>query len=197
MKTVLKFIFLLTTLTNVSAQSAHISSANLLKESRFLFNKKLIKQEVNIIQQLPHPEYLFKQSEESEIEIEGLIFVTDNNTITGIKGIEISAESLKQINDRLEPLDKLQRAYSEASNDEYQSDQRNNHEIVFNDRKFFATLRAVRSTARDIKKIYASALPAAAKSEAIAKLKFANVDWQFYKQILDIENAQMSANNQK
>lgn len=195
MKNALNLIILLTLITNAKAQTAHTLSADLLEESRFSFNKKLIKREQYNLQQLPCSQYLFRQSDKCEVNIESLIFVMDNNTITGIKGIDLSAESLKQINDRLGILDRLQWAYSEASNNEFRSGHKNNHDIVFNDRKFFSTLRAIKSTVRDIRKIYGSALSSAEKSEAIAKLRFANVDWQFYRRITEVENKQILASD--
>jgi len=197
MKNVLKFLILLIPITDAKAQTVHHLSADLLEESRFKFNKKLISGEVDSIQELPCSLYLFRQSEECEVDIEGLMFETDTNSITGIKGIEVPAEALRQINYRLGMLDRFQWAYSEASNNQYLSGERNNYEIVFNDRRFFATLRAIKSTARDIKKIYGSGLSSSAKSEAIAKLRFANIDFQFYSQLLNAHNTQMSASARK
>jgi len=197
MKNVLKYLILLATITNAKAQTADRLSADLLGESRFKFNKRLIREEVKNIHELPCSRYLFRQSEGCEVDIEGLIFETGYNSITGIKGIEVPTEALRQINDRLGMLDRLQWAYSEASNNQYRSGERNNYEIVFNDRRFFATLAAIKSTARDIKKIYGSGLSSSAKSEAIAKLRFANIDFKFYGQLLDADNCQISASARK
>jgi hypothetical protein len=93
----------------------------------------------------------------------------------------------------LQILDKLQWAYSEASNREYRSGKKDIYAVVFNDRRFFAVLKAIRTTARAIKKIYGSDLTIGEKLAALAGIRPANVDMQFYGQLREAENQKMIA----
>ncbi|WP_293308247.1 hypothetical protein [Pedobacter sp. UBA5917] len=193
MKNVLTILVLLSVVSNARAQTTGTVSTEILADTRISFNRKLVRKESYDIRQLPCSAYLFRQPGECGVEIEGLTFITRNNSIAGIKGFDLPEEALMEINARLELLDKLQWAYSEASNSEYRSGQKDIHAVVFNDRRFFAILKAIRTTARAIKKIYLSDLTVGEKSDALVRMRPANVDMQFYRQLTETENQKMIA----
>lgn len=176
---------------NAKAQSVKPLSAEVLSASRINFNKNLMKLDSVDIDDLPAAVYLFSRDGKHEIDIDGVKVLTDQKEITGIKGMELSEESLKNISDRLNVLDKLQKAYSEASNDEYRSGKRNKNNIVFYDRRFFAVLRGMRATLRDFKKMYIANLNDKTKTISVAAMRNPNIDWKFYSQLIEAEHDKM------
>lgn len=167
--------------------SAKAQSVKQLSASRIDFNKKLMKLDSVDIDDLPASVYLFSRDGKHEINIDGVTVLTDQKVITGIKDMDLSAESLKNISDRLKVLDKLQKAYSEASNDEYRSNKRNKNNIVFYDRRFFVILRAMETTLKDFKKMYVANQNDKTKTISVTAMRSPKVDWKFYHHLIEVE----------
>ncbi|MGE7484201.1 hypothetical protein [Pedobacter suwonensis] len=176
-----------TLITSAKAQIVKPLSADLLSAARTNFNKNLIKLDSVDIDDLPASVYLFSRDGKNEIEIDGVTVLTDQKEIIGIKDMDLSEESLKNISERLKVLDKLQKAYSDASNDEYRSSKRNKNNIVFYDRRFFAILRGIKTTLRDLKKMYTANQNDKMKTISVAAMKNPSIDWKFYSQLIEAE----------
>ncbi len=187
MNNALKIIVLSTLITSAKAQIVKPLSADLLSAARTNFNKNLIKLDSVDIDDLPASVYLFSRDGKNEIEIDGVTVLTDQKEIIGIKDMDLSEESLKNISERLKVLDKLQKAYSDASNDEYRSSKRNKNNIVFYDRRFFAILRGIKTTLRDLKKMYTANQNDKMKTISVAAMKNPSIDWKFYSELIEAE----------
>jgi hypothetical protein len=187
MKNALKTMVLSLLMVSAKAQSVKPLSAEVLSAARADFNKKLLKRDSVAIDDLPAPVYLFSRDGKHEVNIDGVTVLTNQKVITGIKDMDLSAESLKNISDRLKVLDKLQKAYSEASNEEYRSDKRNKNNIVFYDRRFFVILRAMRATLKDFKKMYAANQNDKTKTISVAAMRSRNIDRKFYSHLIEVE----------
>ncbi|SDH39550.1 hypothetical protein SAMN05421827_12346 [Pedobacter terrae] len=188
MNNALKVMVLSLLMINAKAQSVKPLSAEVLSVTRANFNKNLIKFESVDIDSLPAPVYLFSRDGKQEINIDGVTVLTDQREIIGIKDMDLSDESIKNIGDRLIILDKLQKAYSEASNDEYRSSKRNKNKIVFYDRRFFAVLRSMRTTLKDFKTMYAAHQNDKTKAISVAAMRSPNIDWEFYCRLIQVEH---------
>jgi len=193
MKTALKIMVLSLLMINAKAQSVKQLSAELLSTARADFNKNLIKLDSVNINDLPPSVYLFSREGKHEVNIAGVTVLTDQKVITGIKDMNLSEESLKNISDRLKVLDKLQKAYSEASNDEYRSNKRNKNNIVFYDRRFFVALNAMKATLKDFKKMYSASQDDKTKTISFAAMRNPNVDWKFYNHLIEVEQEKTTA----
>lgn len=180
-------------ITSAKAQSVKQLSADLLSTARADFNKNLMKLDSVDIDDLPSSVYLFSRDGKNEINIDGVTVITDQKVITGIKDMDLSAESLRNISDRLKVLDKLQKAYSDASNDEYKSKNRNKNNIVFYDRRFFVILQAMKATLKDFKKMYAANQTDKTKTISVAAMKNPKVDWKFYNRLIEVEQEKIIA----
>lgn len=178
---------------SAKAQSVEPLSAESLSATRANFNKNLIKLDSVEIDDLPAPVYLFSRDGKHEINIDGVTVLTDQKEIIGIKNMDLSEASLKNISDRLIILDKLQKAYSEASNDEYRSGNRNKNNIVFYDRRFFAVLRSIRMTLKDFKNMYAANQSDRSKTISVAAMRSPKVDWDFYCRLIKVEQEKITA----
>jgi hypothetical protein len=187
MNNALKIMVLSMLILSAKAQSVKPLSPEALSANRANFNKNLIKLDLVDIDDLPAPVYLFSRDGKHEVNIGGVIVLTDQREIIGIKEMDLSEESLKNISDRLIIFDKLQKAYSEASNDEYRSNKRNKNNIVFYDRRFFAVLRSMRTTLKDFKNIYAANQNDKSKTISVAAMRSPNVDWDFYCRLIQVE----------
>jgi hypothetical protein len=164
----------------------------LLSTTRADFNKKLMKLDSVNLSDLPPSVYLFSRDGKHEVNIGGVTVLTDQKVITGIKDMNLSEESLKNISDRLKVLDKLQKAYSEASNDEYRSNKRNKNNIVFYDRRFFVVLNAMKATLKDFKKMYSASQDDKTKTMSVAAIRNPNVDWKFYSHLIEVEQEKIA-----
>nr|WP_315421089.1 hypothetical protein [uncultured Pedobacter sp.] len=192
MKTALKIMVLSLLMINAKAQSVKQLSAELLSTTRADFNKKLVKLDSVNLNDLPPSVYLFSRDGKHEVNIGGVTVLTDQKVITGIKDMDLSEESLKNISDRLKVLDKLQKAYSEASNDEYRSNKRNKNNIVFYDRRFFVVLNAMKATLKDFKKMYSASQDDKTKTMSVAAIRNPNVDWKFYSHLIEVEQEKIA-----
>lgn len=188
MNNALKIMVLSILTIGAKAQSAKPLSVEVLSATRTNFNKNLIKLDSVDVDDLPAPVYLFSRDGKHEINIDGVTVLTDQQKIIGIKDMDLSGESLKNISDRLIIFDKLQKAYSEASNDEYRSGKRNKNNIVFYDRRFFAVLRSMRTTLKDFKNRYAANQNDKSKTISVAAMRSPNVDWDFYCRLIQVEH---------
>ncbi|MEH3113811.1 hypothetical protein [Pedobacter terrae] len=193
MNNALKIMVLSLLMTSAKAQIVKQISAEGLSVNRANFNKNLIKLDSVDINDLPPSMYLFSSEGKHEIDVDGITVLTDKKEIVGIKDMDLSEESLKNISDRLNVLDKLQKAYSEASNDEYRSSKRNKNNIVFYDRRFFAILRSMKTTLKDFKKVYTANLADKTKTISLAAMRNPNIDWKFYSQLIEAENEKIMA----
>ncbi|RLJ79530.1 hypothetical protein [Pedobacter alluvionis] len=193
MKTALKIMVLSLLMINAKAQSVKQLSVELLSTTRADFNKKLMKLDSVNLSDLPPSVYLFSRDGKHEVNIGGVTVLTDQKVITGIKDMNLSEESLKNISDRLKVLDKLQKAYSEASNDEYRSNKRNKNNIVFYDRRFFVVLNAMKATLKDFKKMYSASQDDKTKTMSVAAIRNPNVDWKFYSHLIEVEQEKITA----
>ena len=188
MNNALKIIVLSLLMISAKAQSVKPLSTEGLSATRANFNKNLIKLDSVDIDDLPTPIYLFSRDGKQEINIDGVTVLTNQREIIGIKDMDLSEESIKNISDRLIILDKLQKAYSEASNDEYKSSKRNKNKIVFYDRRFFAVLRSMRTTLKDFKNMYAANQNNKTKIISVAAMRSPNIDWEFYCRLIQVEH---------
>ncbi|MCX2492755.1 hypothetical protein OQX63_04680 [Pedobacter sp. PF22-3] len=188
MNNALKIIVLSLLMISAKAQSVKPFSTEGLSATRANFNKNLIKLDSVDIDDLPTPIYLFSRDGKQEINIDGVTVLTNQREIIGIKDMDLSEESIKNISDRLIILDKLQKAYSEASNDEYKSSKRNKNKIVFYDRRFFAVLRSMRTTLKDFKNMYAANQNDKTKIISVAAMRSPNIDWEFYCRLIQVEH---------
>lgn len=188
MNNALKIIVLSLLMISAKAQSVKTFSTEGLSATRANFNKNLIKLDSVDIDDLPTPIYLFSRDGKQEINIDGVTVLTNQREIIGIKDMDLSEESIKNISDRLIILDKLQKAYSEASNDEYKSSKRNKNKIVFYDRRFFAVLRSMRTTLKDFKNMYAANQNDKTKIISVAAMRSPNIDWEFYCRLIQVEH---------
>ncbi|WP_293783736.1 hypothetical protein [uncultured Pedobacter sp.] len=193
MNNALKIIVLSLLMNSAKAQIVKPLSSDMLSATRINFNKNLLKLDSFDIDNLPPSVYLFSREGKHEINIEGVTVLTDEKEIVGIKDMELSEESLKNISDRLKVLDKLQKAYSDASNDEYRSGKRNKNKIVLYDRRFFAILRGMRVTLRDFKKMYVANQKDKTKTISVAAMRNPNIDWKFYSQLIEAEHEKILA----
>ncbi len=193
MNTALKIIVLSLFMISAKAQSVSLLSAEGLSTTRANFNKNLIKLDSVDMDDLPAPVSLFSRDGKQEIDIDGVTVLTDQREIIGIKDMDLSDESIKNISDRLIILDKLQKAYSEASNDEYRSRKRNKNKIVFYDRRFFAVLRSMRTTMKDFKNMYAANINDKTKTISVAAMRSPNIDWEFYCRLIQVEHEKILA----
>ncbi|WP_412467523.1 hypothetical protein [Pedobacter sp. KLB.chiD] len=193
MNNALKIIVLSLLVTSTKAQIVKPLSTDVLSATRVNFNKNLLKLDSFDIDHLPPSVYLFSREGKHEINIGGVTVLTDEKEIIGIKDMELSEESLKNISDRLKVLDKLQKAYSEAANEEYRSGKRNKNNIVLYDRRFFAILRGMRATLRDFKKMYVANQNDKTKTISVAAMRNPNIDWKFYSQLIEAEHEKILA----
>jgi hypothetical protein len=193
MKNALTIMVLPLLMISAKAQSVKQLSADLLSTARADFNKNLMKLDSVDIDDLPSSVYLFSRDGKNEINIDGVTVITDQKVITGIKDMDLSAESLRNISDRLKVLDKLQKAYSDASNDEYKSNNRNKNNIVFYDRRFFVILQAMKATLKDFKKMYTANQTDKTKTISVAAMKNPKVDWKFYNRLIEVEQEKIIA----
>lgn len=121
-----------------------------LRDARYKFNKELIKSKVLKLNMLPKSEYIFHKPGEHTILFDGVNFVIKENNVVSINGISASKEILSIISEKLLILDSLQYFYSEKSNEKYLNPNRNLAVIYNADRQFFATLRILNTTVKDI-----------------------------------------------
>lgn len=186
------FALLLLSLTGISTQvqaqnnlavNNSFVSIEKLADNRINFNKILIKSRHIQTASLPQSKYIFNHSALHRVNIEGLNFVVQNNTIVAIEEIVLSKAALNKITERLMILDKMQYAYSESSNQEYRDGEKNTSLAFNNDRQFFAVLKNLKSTIAEINKMAKDNQDMASVELSLSKWKQPKIDWEFYCQI--------------
>lgn len=155
-----------------------------LVDARINFNKTLIKSREIQKLNLPESKYIFNQSGSHTVDIEGLSFKIENKSIVGIADIPLSKAALNIINERLMVLDKMQFAYSEGSNLEYISCEKDRRVAFNNDRQFFSVLKSLKSTIAEINELAKGNEGKMAIENAVAKWKQPAIDWQFFSEIV-------------
>lgn len=155
-----------------------------LVDARINFNKTLIKSREIQKLNLPESKYIFNQSGSHTVDIEGLSFKIENKSIVGIADIPLSKAALNIINERLMVLDKMQFAYSEGSNLEYISCEKDRRVAFNNDRQFFSVLKSLKSTIAEINALAKGNEGKMSIENAVAKWKQPAIDWQFFSQIV-------------
>lgn len=155
-----------------------------LVDARINFNKTLIKSREIQKLNLPESKYIFNQSGSHTVDIEGLSFKIENKSIVGIADIPLSKAALNIINERLMVLDKMQFAYSEGSNLEYISCEKDRRVAFNNDRQFFSVLKSLKSTIAEINELAKGNEGKMSIENAVAKWKQPAIDWQFFSQIV-------------
>ena len=155
-----------------------------LVDARMNFNKTLIKSREIQKLNLPESKYIFNQSGSHTVDIEGLSFKIENKSIVGIADIPLSKAALNIINERLMVLDKMQFAYSEGSNLEYISCEKDRRVAFNNDRQFFSVLKSLKSTIAEINELAKGNEGKMSIENAVAKWKQPAIDWQFFSQIV-------------
>ncbi|MFW0717128.1 hypothetical protein [Pedobacter sp. N23S346] len=176
--------------TYVNAQNnlVTIADANVnikkLVDARINFNKTLIKSREIQTLNLPKSKYIFNQAGSHTVDIEGLSFKIENKKIVAIADIPLSKVALNIINERLMVLDKMQFAYSESSNFEYLSGEKDRRVAFNNDRHFFSVLKSLKSTIAEINDLVKSNIDQVSIENELAKWKQPHIDWQFFSQIV-------------
>jgi len=155
-----------------------------LVDARINFNKTLIKSREIQKLNLPESKYIFNQSGSHTVDIEGLSFKIENKSIVGIADIPLSKAALNIINERLMVLDKMQFAYSEGSNLEYISCEKDRRVAFNNDRQFFSVLKSLKSIIAEINALAKGNEDKMSIENAVAKWKQPAIDWQFFSQIV-------------
>ena len=155
-----------------------------LVDARMNFNKTLIKSREIQKLNLPESKYIFNHSGSHTVDIEGLSFKIENKSIVGIADIPLSKAALNIINERLMVLDKMQFAYSEGSNLEYISCEKDRRVAFNNDRQFFSVLKSLKSTIAEINELAKGNEGKMSIENAVAKWKQPAIDWQFFSQIV-------------
>ena len=155
-----------------------------LVDARINFNKTLIKSREIQKLNLPESKYIFNQSGSHTVDIESLSFKIENKSIVGIADIPLSKAALNIINERLMVLDKMQFAYSEGSNLEYISCEKDRRVAFNNDRQFFSVLKSLKSTIAEINELAKGNEGKMSIENAVAKWKQPAIDWQFFSQIV-------------
>lgn len=155
-----------------------------LVDARINFNKTLIKSREIQKLNLPESKYIFNQSGSHTVDIEGLSFKIENKCIVGIADIPLSKAALNIINERLMVLDKMQFAYSEGSNLEYISCEKDRRVAFNNDRQFFSVLKSLKSTIAEINELANGNEGKMSIENAVVKWKQPAIDWQFFSQIV-------------
>ncbi|MFD2286519.1 hypothetical protein GJU39_01150 [Pedobacter petrophilus] len=168
---------------NLITNDANITIKNLV-ENRIGFNKTLIKSREIQIANLPKPQYIFNQPGSHTVNFENLNFSIENKKIVSIAEIPLSKAALNIINERLIVLDKMQYAYSESSNLEYLSGEKDRRVAFNNDRQFFSVLKSLKSTITEISTLAKADDQKASVENALAKWKQPHIDWQFFSQIV-------------
>ena len=155
-----------------------------LVDARINFNKTLIKSREIQKLNLPESKYIFNHSGSHTVDIEGLSFKIENKSIVGIADIPLSKAALNIINERLMVLDKMQFAYSEGSNLEYISCEKDRRVAFNNDRQFFSVLKSLKSIIAEINELANGNEGKMSIENAVAKWKQPAIDWQFFSQIV-------------
>ncbi|MDY0906269.1 hypothetical protein [Pedobacter sp. CFBP9032] len=155
-----------------------------LVDARINFNKTLIKSREIQKLNLPESKYIFNHSGSHTVDIEGLSFKIENKSIVGIADIPLSKAALNIINERLMVLDKMQFAYSEGSNLEYISCEKDRRVAFNNDRQFFSVLKSLKSTIAEINELANGNEGKMSIENAVVKWKQPAIDWQFFSQIV-------------
>lgn len=147
-----------------------------LRDSRYAFNKDLIKSRVPKLNALPKSAYIFNNSGVQTFSFDGVKFVVKDKNVISIDGISVSSDVLATITEKLVTLDKLQFLYSEKSNQEYSNPDRNLQFIFNTDRQFFSTLIILGSTVRDIAALAKAKTSKIGFELGIAKMRKPNID---------------------
>lgn len=147
-----------------------------LRDTRYRFNKGIIKNRTPQLSALPKSEYIFDKPGVHTVLFEGVKFLIKENNVISINGITASNEVLSIVTEKLMTLDRLQYFYSEKSNQEYLNPVRSLPYIYNSDRQFFSALRILDTTVRHIASLAKPKTSRIAFELGIAKLREPNID---------------------
>ncbi|PWS25979.1 hypothetical protein DHW03_18170 [Pedobacter yonginense] len=147
-----------------------------LREARFTFNKASMSSRKTNLSSLPQSEYIFDKPGMHAVSFEGVKFVLKDQKVVSINGMTASDEVLAVITEKLLTLDRLQYFYSEKSNQEYLNAVKSNSYIFHADRLFFAALKILGTTVKDIAAIAKPEISTTQLALGIAKLPKPNID---------------------